>query len=206
MGNSIDAMEYSIEVCGSMLEMLHQCTTSIKEIYIPQYNITFNVAKDGFDNNTFNIVKEKRSEQGTGHKKIQLNAEFVNKLRNLAALQDKMAVLKRDILMYEKQNLLYDGTIEAIKYQREISDSFFDAIHGDAYDIDEVYIPRLNLGFNIVQENVNILSSDLSGQGKNRIPIKLNEVFVNKLKEFATEANKLKSIKADLITLSTNVV
>lgn len=86
----IEAKKYNLEVYDSISDYMHGDGYTIEEIYIPEYNITFNVTE------TMNVLETNRTENNIC-KDILLDNAFVLKLVEINNIQSALSKLKNDI-------------------------------------------------------------------------------------------------------------
>lgn len=86
----IEAKKYNLEVYDSISDYMHGGGYTIEEIYIPKYNITFNVTE------TMNVLETNRTENNIC-KDILLDNAFVLKLVEINNMQSVLSKLKNDI-------------------------------------------------------------------------------------------------------------
>lgn len=71
--------------------------------------------------------------------------------------------------------------MRAIKYQVRICDSALDFTHGFTYAIEEIFIPKKRIAFNIGNEKLNVFKTDKPRGREKRKEINLNDSLANKL-------------------------
>ena len=74
-----------------------------------------------------------------------------------------------------------DGEMKAIKYQVKICDSTLDLAHGFAYPIEEIFVPKEGIAFNIGNGRLNVFKTDKPRGKEKRKEITLKDGLVNKL-------------------------
>lgn len=84
------AKKYDIETYESMSDYIHGNPVTIKEIYIPGYNLTFNYT------DKLNVFNETRMENIV-HEDILLEESFVLKLVEINRMNNEVNTLKKDI-------------------------------------------------------------------------------------------------------------
>ena len=71
--------------------------------------------------------------------------------------------------------------MRAIKYQVKICDSALDLAHGFGYTIEEIFVPKEGIAFNIGNGRLNVFKTDKPREKQKRKEINLNDALVNKL-------------------------
>lgn len=145
----IEAISYKISVCENPIEAIRGGGHDIHEIYIPERNLTFNT-----ENHQINAFFDNRVTGST--ESIKLSKQMIKDICLFVTKRDELAEYRPEIKTYmEKMYGEPAENIDAVMYEIEIFDGPMDMVHGGGRTIKEIYVPQLNLSFNIENDVVN---------------------------------------------------